>query len=309
MRHGWNQRWLRCCLHPGCWSVYVVFVQYSVSSCHLHVKCLHNALHLLVSELAAGISCEGRSLCLWKELIRCADVCPILFSAYSVNTVCAFHFSRLLFHSTRSALPPPHRHPQLASRCFSPFHPLSLSFSIPPSWLGAFCCKDRYFRSQLTHTVMFQAPMTVTDMYIMLSDSVRHASSLPLFIAKLFNVSGLWGPSVALCYTMTLVLQVLMHCCTSIWNISIQGAHTVTYRAQAARGLVGVLSCWTSDPHDSFREWLCNILDVDFQSMSTCSILQYIAVSEPTTSPDRVQSILICSGASSDRCVLGWTYN
>lgn len=38
---------------------------------------------------------------------------------------------------------------------------------------------------------MFQAAMTVTDMSIMLSDSVRHASSLLLFIWKLFNVSGL----------------------------------------------------------------------------------------------------------------------
>lgn len=38
---------------------------------------------------------------------------------------------------------------------------------------------------------MFQVPMTVTDMYIMLSDSVRHASSLLLFVSKLFHVSGL----------------------------------------------------------------------------------------------------------------------
>lgn len=65
------------------------------------------SLHLHIWQLAAGICFEGQSLCLWSELIRCADVCPILFGAFSVNTICAFHFSRLLFHSPSSVWHPP----------------------------------------------------------------------------------------------------------------------------------------------------------------------------------------------------------
>lgn len=57
--------------------------------------CFFMSPHLHFSELAAGIY-YGLSLCLWRELIRCADVCPILSGASSVNTICAFHFSRQL---------------------------------------------------------------------------------------------------------------------------------------------------------------------------------------------------------------------
>lgn len=162
----------------------------------LYLNCLCTLivtyLHLHAWQLAAGVCCERQSLCLWRELIRCADVCPILFSAYSVNTICAFHFSRLLFDSTPSASPPPMSTPARLS-LFPPLPPSLLA--LYPLILGhcksrAFCCKGWYFWSQVTHTFMFQAPMTVTDMYIMLSDSVRHVSSLPLFIWKLFNVSG-----------------------------------------------------------------------------------------------------------------------
>ena len=155
--------------------------------------CYGTSQHLHVWQLAAGICCEGQSLCLWRELIRCADVCPILFSAYSVNTICAFHFSRLLFRSTPSAsIPPVNPSPPLAVSTLCPRPPplFSIPLVLDRCKSRAFCCKGWYFWSQVTHTFMFQAAMTVTDMYIMLSDSVRHASSLLLFIWKLFNVSG-----------------------------------------------------------------------------------------------------------------------
>lgn len=164
--------------------------------CEVFAYSRRASLHLHFPGLAAGICCEGQCLCLWRELIRCAGVCPVLFGAYSVNTICAFHFSRLCFHSSASALPPT----PINSYCL----PLPISFSNHPppppattttSSLAqcksrAFCCEGWYSWSQVTHTFMFQASMTVTDMYIMLSDSVRHASSLLLFIWKLFNVSS-----------------------------------------------------------------------------------------------------------------------
>lgn len=115
---------------------------------------LHSASsHLHIWQLAAGIRFEGRSLCLWSDLIRCADVCPILFSADSVNTICTFHFSRLLFHpsppsaskpcsSTPACLLPPPPH------CSS-FPPCLLLYPLVWSQCksGAFCCSGWYFWS------------------------------------------------------------------------------------------------------------------------------------------------------------------
>lgn len=90
----------------------------------LYVSGVHildgTSLHLHVCRLAAGICCEGQSLCLWRELIRCADVCSIFFLAYSVNTIRAFYFSRLLFHYTPCASP---AHP--------PSTPARLSLCLP----------------------------------------------------------------------------------------------------------------------------------------------------------------------------------
>lgn len=87
-----------------------------------------------------------------RELIRCADVFLILFGAYSVNTICAFHFSRLLFCSTPSASPLPSPPSTLARLLLFPppppfplvLHPLVLA-----QWKSsAFCCKGWYFWSQ-----------------------------------------------------------------------------------------------------------------------------------------------------------------
>lgn len=63
------------------------------------LKCLYTLMYISSFESVAGnpLYYEGQALCLWRELIRCADVSPILFSASSVNTICAFHFSRLFF--------------------------------------------------------------------------------------------------------------------------------------------------------------------------------------------------------------------
>lgn len=69
----------------------------------------------------------------------------------------------------------------------------TISFSILLSWASVNLQHSaaRADISEVTHAFVLQAAMTVTDMYIMLSDSVRHASCLLLFIWKLFNVSGL----------------------------------------------------------------------------------------------------------------------
>lgn len=80
--------------------------------------------------------------------------------------------------------------PPLAVDASCPSPPFPLSISILLSWASANLEQGLHL-SKVTHTFLFQAPMTVTNMYIMLSDSVRHASSLLLFIWKLFNVSGL----------------------------------------------------------------------------------------------------------------------
>lgn len=150
------------------------------------------SLHLHIWQLAAGICFEGQSLCLWSELIRCADVCPILFSAFSVNTICAFHFSRLVFHSAPSVWHPPPSNP-VCLLLFPPVPPLPVSFSILLS--GASANLEHFAAradiSEATYTFMFQAPVTATNMYILLSDSVRHVGSLLLFIWKLFNMWGL----------------------------------------------------------------------------------------------------------------------
>lgn len=106
-------------------------------------------------------------------------------------------FVHFIFHACSFTPLPLHgthpRQPQPASCCFPQCPPFPFSFSILLS--GASANQEhsaaRADISEVTHTFMFQAPMTVTDMYIMLSESVRHASSLPLFIWKLFNVSGL----------------------------------------------------------------------------------------------------------------------
>lgn len=165
---------------------------------------------LHVWQLAARIGYEGQSLCLWRELIRCADVFPILFSTYSVNIICVFNFSRLLFHSTPFASPA--INPSLPSAVFPSSLLILYPLVLDQCKSRAFCCKGWYFWSRVTHTFMFQAPMTVTEMYIMLSDSVRHASSVLLFVWKW------WRPTVALSCTMTLILQVLTHYCTWIWK-------------------------------------------------------------------------------------------
>lgn len=108
-------------------------------------------------------------------------------------------FVHFIFHACSFTPLPLHRPRPLSTPArlllFSPFatrpFPSRFLTLILGQWkYRAFRCKGWYFWSQVTHTFMFQAPMTVTDMYIMLSDPVRHASSLLLFIRKLFNVSG-----------------------------------------------------------------------------------------------------------------------
>lgn len=101
-----------------------------------------------------------------------------IFHACSFTPLPLHHPHHPVIPSPPVTLPPPPPSPLL-------LHPLVLG----QCKSRAFYCKGWYFWSQATHTFMFQAPMTVTDMYIMLSDSVRHASSLLLFIWKLFNVS------------------------------------------------------------------------------------------------------------------------
>lgn len=105
-------------------------------------------------------------------------------------------FVHFIFHACSFASlplhPPVSPSPPLAVSALRPRPPplFSIPLVLDRCKSRAFCCKGWYFWSQVTHTFMFQAAMTVTDMYIMLSDSVRHASSLLLFIWKLFNVLG-----------------------------------------------------------------------------------------------------------------------
>lgn len=54
-------------------------------------------LHLHVWQLAPGICCEGPSLCLWRELIRCGCVCPILgWSLLRQHHLCISFFTPAL---------------------------------------------------------------------------------------------------------------------------------------------------------------------------------------------------------------------
>lgn len=91
--------------------------------------------------LFAYLTIDCRNL-LWRtvslSLERCADICPILFSANSINTIYAFHFSRLRLYSPPSAL-----HPSLTTPAhllllppLAP-HPFSLSVSILLSWASS----------------------------------------------------------------------------------------------------------------------------------------------------------------------------
>lgn len=141
-------------------------------SVYLNTSIVHPP-HLHIWQPVVCICFEGQSLCLGSDLIRCTDVCPALSPAATPSTP----FARFIFHArSRRPCPPTPACP--------PYHSIALCtlvssrrkiYSVLPKQRTRLC---------------FQAPMTVTDMYIMLSDSVRHATALPLFIWKLFITTG-----------------------------------------------------------------------------------------------------------------------
>lgn len=112
-----------------------------------------------------------------------------LWCLFRQHHLCFSFFTPLLSLLCFCITPTPTAYP-FPSHSLTPPATTTTTNSLAQCKSRAFCCEGWYSWSQVTHTFMFQASMTVTDMYIMLSDSVRHASSLLLFIWKLFNVSS-----------------------------------------------------------------------------------------------------------------------
>lgn len=89
--------------------------------------CCISALHC-ICQLAAEISCEGRPfLSFGGNSLGVQTFAPSALVLYSVNTICAFHFSRLLFHYAPS-------HPAETPLAVSSLPPIT-SCSVP-SCLG-----------------------------------------------------------------------------------------------------------------------------------------------------------------------------
>lgn len=163
-------------VHKGLYEIHVLIFLVKNQSCNAF---LFSGFWLLCRPLYLDLN---RSTFVLRGSCKYAEVCSISLNAYSVNLVSAFHFScsrfwNPLLHPLPIAHPPP-----------SPLFVYPVALALCKS--GAFCSMSRYFWSQVTHTFMFQAPMTVTDIHIMLSDLVRHARSLLFFVWELFKLSS-----------------------------------------------------------------------------------------------------------------------
>lgn len=104
------------------------------------------------------------------------------FAPFSPAAAPSTPFARFILHAHSRRLRPP------TPACLCP--PLALPLSSHSALLSRAGAKIYSVLPKRRTRLCSQAAMTVTDMYIMLSDSVRHATALPLFIWKLFITTG-----------------------------------------------------------------------------------------------------------------------